>query len=129
VQEVPDKVPLVLVAEPGKYLHADRRLPADSVRAGGGPVDHHERAVSPDQHLAEPAAEAARRRVQPPQDVLGPLASRGWPAPVIDQRPVLRPPPLRWIAIPAQAAEDRIGVKSLKPPNDLGEPGREPALY
>src|SRR6516164_8093836 len=103
-QEATDEIPLVLLAPLGEPLHAGCRLLAGPTRARGGPVDHHERAVTLDQHLAVPAPEAGRRRIQPRQDALGPLAGRGRPATVLDQRPALGPPPCRWIAIPAQAA-------------------------
>src|SRR6266568_4156793 len=125
-QEVPDEIGLVLLAPLGQALHAGRRLLAGPARARGGPVDHHERAVTPDQLLAVPAAETARRRVQPLQDAFGPLAGLGRPAAVLEQRPVLGPPAFRRIAAPAQGAGNLAGVETFEPADELAEPGGEP---
>src|SRR5215472_17676756 len=121
-QEVPDEIPLVLLAPLGEPFHAGRRLLAGPARARGGPVDHDERAVTLDQHLAVPASEAGRRRVQPRQDALGPPAGRQRPAAVGEQCPVLRPPPFGWIAIPANTTGNRRGVETLQAADDLAEP-------
>src|SRR5260221_258360 len=99
---------------------------AAPARAGGVPVDHHERAITPDQHLAVPVSEAGRWRVQPRQDALGPLASRRRPAAVLEQRPVLGPPPLAWIAVPAHAAGNLASVETFEPADELAELGGEP---
>src|SRR5258708_6402654 len=125
-QEVPDEIPLVLFAPLGEPLHAGRRLLAGPARAGRVPVDHHERAITPDQHLAVPVSEAGRWRVQPRQDALGPLASRRRPAVVLEQRPVLGPPPLAWIAVPAHAAGNLASVETFEPADELAELGGEP---